>query len=156
MAEFKKASIGTRGKWAEKEVEAVLKAANQRIYGFAYERLPDARAAGGRLKASICDFLAWWKGPDGPVSYMIEAKELAHDYRLPKDKIGQLARMRKVANAGGVGIVLVYHTTSSMWRGVPLAYLDGEIPPSWDLRDVKLWPTPLLALQHCGFPDVRL
>lgn len=153
MAEFKKASAGERGKWTEKQVEGELKYLNGKFASFCYERLPDARAARGALKASLCDFLFWWKrDTDHKVSGLLEAKETEHDYRLPKDKLGQLARMRKVRLAGGVGVVIIYHSGLSKFRIAPLEFFDGEIPPSWDLRPLPLFNSVAEAMD--SMPEV--
>lgn len=155
-------AIGQRGKDTEKQVEAHLNALNVRYLNFAWERLPDARAAGGRLKAQICDYLAWWSycsgetGRDVHVSYVIEAKEIAHDYRLPRDKLPQIPRMRKVVRAGALGIVIVHHTSNDTWRVIPLEAFKGEAPPSWDLRPYRAHETLQEALYHSTilFPKV--
>ena len=154
MSQFKKATIADRGKWAEKEVEKVLTAMSNNHLGFAYERLADARAAGGRLKAQLCDFLCWWaKANVEAVSIMLEVKEIQHDYRLPKDKLKQLARMRKVSYAGAEGVVLVYHSTIDKWRCMSLSFFHGDITPSWDLSSEPVYDNPAAALRRTGlFP----
>lgn len=151
-----------KGKWAEAEVEKVLKAMNAKHLAFAYDRQPDARSARGAIKAALCDFLWWWTfqpsyvSPMEKVSGLLEVKETKHDYRLTKDKLDQLPRMRKVRYAGGVGLVIVYHSTLEKWRIAPLEFFDGEIPPSWDLSALPLYATPreaMLSLADC-FPHV--
>lgn len=151
MAQTKK-EIADRGKWAEKEVQKHLDRLNNRFFDFAYDRQPDARAAGGRLKAALCDFLWWWKYTDGNgkvarVSGLLEVKETKHDYRLAKDKLDQLPRMKKVHNAGGAGVVLVYHSNLDKWRIAPLSFFIGPVvPPSWDLSSLKLYDNAQTAL----------
>lgn len=153
MSTFKKAAVGDRGKWTEKEVEKVLTAMSNKHLSFAFERLPDARAAGGRLKAQLCDFLCWWESANDRERYsiMLEAKEIQHDYRLPKDKLPQLARMRKVSYAGAEGVVLVYHSTIDKWRCMPLNFFHGDIPPSWDLSSEPVYDNPAAALGRLSF-----
>lgn len=151
MAQTKK-EIADRGKWAEKEAQKHLEALNTRYMDFAFERLPDARAAGGRLKASLCDFLWWWKAHGMSNTGLLEVKETKHDYRLAKDKLEQLPRMRKVRNAGGLGLVLVHHSTIGKWRIAPLEFFDGEIPPSWDLSPLPTFDIATEALNsRAGF-----
>lgn len=140
-----------RGKWAEQQVEKVLKKLNEQNVAFAYERLADARAARGAFKAQISDFLYWWKYEGAfrssvSVSGAIEVKETKHDFRLTKDKLEQLPRMRKVVRAGGIGLVIVYHSTIQKWRQVPLDFLDGDIPPSWDISELPLYDSAAAAL----------
>lgn len=136
-----------RGKWAEAEVEKVLTHLNEKYMGFAYDRQPDARSARGAIKAALCDFLWWWKdATTGKVSGLLEVKETKHNYRLTKDKIDQLPRMRKVRYAGGEGLVLVFHSEIKKWRVVPLEFFDGPIQPSWDLSNLPVYDTPGEAL----------
>ena len=157
MTQTKK-EIADRGKWAEKEVQKHLDVLNNQYHDFAYDRQPDARAAGGRLKAALCDFLWWWRaGTTHRVSGLLEVKETKHDYRLAKDKLDQLPRMRKVRNAGGYGLVLVYHSTIGKWRSIPVEWFNGPIPPSWDLSDVPTHDTAQKALEAHPvlFPKAR-
>lgn len=159
-----KKQIADRGKWAESEVEKCLKRMNELHYSFAYDRQPDARAAGGRLKAALCDFLWWWQfvggdGRENRVSGLLEVKETKHDFRLNKDKLDQLPRMKKVKNAGGLGVVMVHHSTLGKWRIIPLTFFIGtEVPPSWDLSSFRLYDTPQEALNWMteGFPHIPL
>lgn len=152
-----KKQIADRGKGAEAEVEKCLKRMNELHYSFAYDRQPDARAAGGRLKAALCDFLWWWQyvnasGFHSNVSGLLEVKETKHDYRLTKDKLDQLPRMKKVRNAGGKCVVLIHHSTLGKWRITPLEFfISTEVPPSWDLSSLRLYDTPREALN--SLPD---
>lgn len=144
MAQTKK-QIANRGKYAEFIVQTYLDRLNEAVMNFSYDRQPDARAAGGRLKAALCDYLWWWEdnglrdGSVTKVSGLLEVKETKHDYRLAKDKLDQLPRMRKIRRAGAVGIVLVYHTTIEKWRIADLSFFDGPIPPSWDLSKLPTY-----------------
>lgn len=135
-----------RGKWAEKEVAKVLAHYNSKYSKFAFDRLPDARAARGALKAQLCDFIAI-HGGHPPMFYMVEVKEVKHDYRLPRDKVSQLPRMRAWSMAGGLGVILVFHSTIQKWRGIELGDLEGN-PPSWDLSEHPTFDTALEAYQH--------
>lgn len=119
-----------KGKWAEKQVADILAKLNAQHIDFAYDRLPDARAARGALKAQLCDFTACYRNQ----FFMIEVKETKHPYRLPRDKISQVAVMRKWEKAGAQGIVIVFHSTTNYWRVFYLGCLEGT-PPSWDLRE---------------------
>lgn len=147
MAQTKK-QIGDRGKWAEAEVTDVLTEWNKRKLEFAFERLADARAARGAIKAQLCDFIC-------QVSYngdrlekhfvMLEVKETRHDYRLAKDKVAQLPLMKKWLRAHAEGLLLVYHSVLQKWRAVCLSQLTIGLP-SWDLRDAPLYDTAEQAL----------
>lgn len=142
-------SLGQRGKKAEDVVESILEELNTRHLRFAYERLPDARAAGGRLKAQLCDYLIWIN-LQGAYSIQLEVKETEHPCRLEKAKVGQLSRMRKVAAAGGFGFVLTHHSTLRQWRIAPLKFFDGPIPASWDLTPLPLFDSAEAAMRSVG------
>lgn len=141
---FKKESKGQRGKWAEKEVAECLEHFNNKISKFYYERLPDARAAGGRMKATICDFFVW----DDNGFYMIEVKTTEHDYRLPVDKAKQLPRIRAVEHACdyAVGLFLIYHSNLCLWRIVESQYMETE-GASYDFKLLHCYNTAEEALK---------
>ena len=151
MRAHKKPGIGDRGKWAEKQVQDLLENLNSKVSAFAFERLPDARAARGALKAQVSDFLVWWNKDHFP----LEVKETVHDYRLEKGKLDQLPRLRKIYKAGFDGVVLVHHSTLQKWRVMSTIYFEGDIPPSWDLSKVPLHPDATTALLSTGrFPRI--
>jgi Holliday junction resolvase len=134
-------SPGDRGKAAEKTVLGVLTKWNLKYVRFAFERLADARAARGAIKAQLCDFIV--HVPDHFV--MLEVKETTHEFRIAKDKLAQLPNMKKWIEAGATGLALIHHSTLLQWRVVDLALIaTGE--PSWDLREFPLWPSAEAAL----------
>lgn len=135
-------SLADRGKDAEGKVSKYFEKLNGKILGFWAEKLPDARSAGGRLKAVLCDFLVCCNG----VPFAIEVKETEHDYRLQADKVAQLPRLRKARYSGMRCLILVYHSGIKKWRGVPLDYLDGTIPTSWDLSELPTFNSAEEAL----------
>ena len=145
-------TVGDRGKDSEKTLIETLEKLNAKHMAFAYERLPDARSAGGRMKACICDFLVWWRPafpfPNQPerISVQLEVKETQHNFRITRDKIRQLPRMRRVQNAGGFGLILIHHSTLDQWRVLPVNHFYGEGVTSWDLSDVPLFDTAGEAL----------
>jgi penicillin-binding protein-related factor A (putative recombinase) len=145
---MKKESIGERGKTAEKAVMSHFDRLNTRFMAFAYERTSDARAAGGRLKKQLSDFLCWWTGTSIP----LEVKSTEHDYRLPSDHLTQLPRLKKVAKAGARPYVLVLFKGLAQWRIAPVDYFEfGK--PSWDMRDLPLYASAQAALESTGdFP----
>lgn len=124
---------GDRGKVAEKAVQKLLDRYNHDYSDFAYHRLPDARAAGGRLAAQPADFIYW----SGDYGGFIEVKETEHEYRLAKDKISQLAILKKFSMAGARSIVLVFHSTLKKWRIAKVEYFELGVP-SWDLSGLPL------------------
>lgn len=139
---MKKDARGQRGKDTEKEVEELFTEWNSQTFTFAWHRMPDARAAMGRLKAQPCDYLVF-RGE----GMLLEVKETTHDYRLAKDKVAQRAVLEKFRLAGARTYVLVHHTGLGQWRIVSTANLEGGIP-SWDLRDYTLYDTAADALRE--------
>jgi hypothetical protein len=132
---------GDRGKDTEKAVQKVLEAWNTRYAEFAYHRLPDARAAMGRLKAQPADFLFW----EGDYGGFIEAKETQHSSRLARDKIAQMPILRKFAMAGAKCIVIIYHSEIGLWRIAKLEFFEGT-PPSWDVSTLPTFESAEAAM----------
>lgn len=136
-----------RGKPTEKAVDHVLSTWNTKYDDFAYSRLPDARAAGGRLKAQPADFsyhCGPWKNLPKLGGY-IEAKETLHPSRIARDKISQLPVLRKFALASAFNVVLVHHTIENVWRIAELSWFEGT-PASWDLSSLTPFPSAEAAL----------
>ena len=143
-----KSEIGQRGKVAEKLVQKQMEAYNGKVLNFAFSRLPDARAAGGRMAAALCDYLCWYDGRSIP----LEVKETKHSFRLSKDALSQLSNMHKVAGAGAFPVVLVYHTELKQWRVAPISCFGFGVP-SWDMGSLPLYDTVKDALHSTGlFP----
>lgn len=148
-----KKSIASRGKDAEADVKAVFSAISAKVAEFDFERIADARAAGGRMKATTADFQYFRPGAHG----VCEVKEVKHDYRLPltEERRKQINRIRRRALAGGEVIFLVKHTTSGLWRRVPLDVLVTEKQkPSIDLSDLPTHKTCKEALSEV--PGMKL
>ena len=140
-----KEKIGQRGKAAERLVEATLKKFNSWA-NFAYFRMPDARAAMGRLKASPGDFLYFC----GDLSGFIEVKSTTHAYRLTRAAVSQLPTLQKFSMAGAANLILVYHIEQNVWRVLYPTDLESDTP-SWDLKDVPTYPTAEDALISTGY-----
>ena len=133
-------TVGTRGKYAETQVKkklASLESARQSSY-----RVPDARS--GSFAVALADFLIM---RDGRMT-LLEVKEVAHDFRLSHTNLGldQIARMRMWASAGAQADVLVYHSTTKLWRTAEIHWFhenyrkvdgDGKKVGSWDLRSLE-------------------
>lgn len=137
-------SPGDRGKFAEKQVADVLDRFNDEYVTFAFERLPDARAARGRLKRQLSDFIVESNG----VFYPFEVKETGHDFRLTKDKIEQLPRLKKWRLAGARPVVMIYHSNLGQWRLPHFdVFLPTPVPPSWNLIDEPLYDSAEEAMR---------
>lgn len=135
---YRKPSVGDRGKYAEKKVKEFLEGMSKAKLQFDWERIPDARTAGGRFPARAGDFAIYTPTYHG----LIEAKEIEHDSRLPKDKLPQLAKLHKRVLAGGLALVLTYHTGRGFWRAPDFEFLwEGRGAPSWDLSEFPTYPT---------------
>ncbi|UCV26708.1 hypothetical protein [Ferribacterium limneticum] len=140
-------TIGQRGKLAEKKVDEVLKRFNEMYLGVAYHRYPDARSARGSLKAQPADYLV----ASAPKAYHLEVKEMAHDFRLPKDKIAQLPLLKKFKLAGIDFGVIILHTETKLWRYVPASHFAGPVQPSWDCSEFPTYATAEEALRATGW-----
>lgn len=140
-------TLGQRGKATEKAVEKVLTRWNNEVLEFAWHRLPDTRSARSFLKAQPADYYLAVMGE----AYHLEAKESQHEFRLAKDKVAQLPVLRKFAIAGMPFAVVVHHTTLDKWRCIPHSFFDGDIPPSWDLRQFPLLDSAEAALMATGW-----
>lgn len=128
-------AIGQRGKLAEGKVRAWMKTRSDADASFWFYRYPDARS--GSFQAVPADFGALHRR----VPFLLEVKEVDHDFRLPQKNFSadKVARMHSYAMAGGECWVIVYHTTTKLWRLVPLvAFL--ERTPSWDLSAYGTYP----------------
>ena len=133
-------TIGTRGKTAEALVKkklASLESARQ-----AHARWPDARA--GSFAVALADFLIM---RDRRMT-LLEVKEVAHDFRMSHTNLGldQIARMRMWSSAGAQADVLVYHSTTKLWRTAEIHWFHenyrkvdekGKAVGSWDLRSLE-------------------
>lgn len=145
MATIKKESVGQRGKDAESEVRKLFDQWNEQHASFAFERLPDARAAGGRIKKQLSDYMVW----NLPHNIPLEVKSLEHAFRLPKANLDQLPRLKKVALAGAKPFVLV-HFKPVGWRIAPISFFEFGVT-SWDMSDFPIFPSAKDALQSTGF-----
>lgn len=135
-------SAAHRGKEAEKKVHDRLKEINLEVAAFDFERLPDARAAMGRLKAAVGDFEFFAPGVHG----VLEVKETEHDFRIAKAKISQLPRLEKRRQAGGRVYVVTYHSTTKLWRRINVLHLPWIEKGSWDLREFPTYQSVEEAL----------
>lgn len=129
------------GKETERLVEQLLDEENTRRADFAWHRFPDSRAAGRVIAAQPSDYLV----ANGKKGLLLEAKALSHPYRLPKDKVRQLATMHKFDAAGVRGVIVVHHYLEGVWRCFRATDLELGLP-SWDLRPFPTFPSAALAL----------
>ncbi len=152
----KSSDPANRGKSAEKVIHGLLDKFSDNVAGFCANRVPDAHMAGGRFPAQAGDFQAFRKitlnaqaidlGAGGILcsdnlkplefsrNFIIEVKEVKHDFRLPSKNYdaAKVARVQKRVWAGTEAVVAVLHTTTGLWRLVPFEVFTVRAP-SWDL-----------------------
>lgn len=151
---FKKTNThANRGVECEKAVQTALEAwqaADSKHREF--NRLLDTKAARRTIKAAPADF-EFFDGsdPHEPVHGLIEAKQTKHDYRLDRDKVSQLARLRKRGQCGGVCFVIVLHSEIEKFRCIPVSWLaENGDKGSWNLSEFQLLDTAHDALKVTG------
>ena len=148
-------SASNRGKGTEKKVQDYLKLLEASNMTFTFNRVPDAHAAGGRFTPQAGDYQCFMRGfytlhphklgrqfepiSDIPFTknFIIEVKELKHDFRLPHASYSadKVARVQKRVLAGTEAIVILFHSEAKVWRAVPFAvFTDRSVGGSWDLR----------------------
>ena len=129
------------GRETERLVENLLNEENTRRADFAWHRFPDSKAAGRVIAAQPSDYLV----ANGKRTFLLEVKALSHAYRLPKDKVRQLATMHKFEAAGVRGVIVVHHYLEGVWRCFLAKDLELGLP-SWDLRPFPTFSSAALAL----------
>lgn len=136
-------SKSNTGVWAEKRLAEMLGAWMQDDPRREATRLTDAKAAGRIIKPAAADFEYYCKTESGRAHFgLIEVKETAHEYRLSRDRLTQLPRMRKRDKCGGSSYVLIYHTELRLWRCATVEYLASTGDKgSWNLTDRPLYKT---------------
>lgn len=139
---FKKVNrFANRGQKSEETVAKFLKEWSDSSPNREANRLTDSKAAGRIIKAAAADFEFFYANPlRHPGHGLIEVKETEHAYRLDRDKVPQLARLRKRANCGGICVVVVYHSTLHLWRVLDAKTLavTGD-KGSWNLTDYPVY-----------------
>lgn len=165
-------SPGSRGKFAEGKLRDQFKLLEAECATFAFNRIPDAHAAGGRAQSQAGDFQAFKKAlctieanrvghqfetiRDFPMTFnwIIEAKEVKHDFRLPHKNYSPdaVARMKVRVLAGSIPVVFIYHTTIKEWRLVPFEVFLTREGGSWDLTPYPLVDMKVAVREIFGFP----
>lgn len=143
---FKRNSFAHRGKKAEDAVAKFLTSWVGESQHREFNRMVDAKAAGRTIKAAAADF-EFFCNDDVTAHGLIEVKETEHEYRLARDKVPQLPRLRKRTKCGGWCFVLVLHSTTNLWRVAKAEVLavTGD-KGSWNLTDYPTFKTPGEAL----------
>lgn len=150
MTTFNKVNrFADRGAVAEKAVQKFLTDWGQHP-NRDWARLIDSKAAGRTIKAAAADFELYAKLEGKNYACLVEVKETQHDYRLSYDRITQMARLRKRANAGVICLVVVLHSGTGQWRCLTLAWLlaNQKDQGSWDFRQVASFNSVQEAMAH--------
>lgn len=141
-------TTANRGKSAESTLSSLLTKLSAKYSDFCFERIADAYSSRGALATPRAgDFVVYTKGKN----YLIELKEVAHEYRLPRSnfKRDQRARMKVRQLAGSICLVIVHHSTTNMWREVPLDFFGTEETGSWDLSIFNTVPLTQITEKLC-------
>lgn len=151
MTTFKvKNRFANRGKKSEDAMAKLLSEWSKAHPNREANRLVDSKAAGRIIKAAAADFEYFC--PDG--HGLIEVKETGHEYRLARDKVPQLARLRKRTKCGGVCLVAIFHSTLKVWRVVDSGYLANTGDKgSWNLTLVPVYADLAAAMAEV-YPGV--
>lgn len=150
---FKRNKLANRGKPSEDAVAKYLTGWAAGSTEREFNRLVDAKAAGRTIKAAAADFEFFCiTDMEERAHGLIEVKETEHEYRLARDKVPQLPRLRKRAKCGGTCVVLVHHSTLKKWRiaSVPVLASTGDVG-SWNLKTYPMFDSPGAALE--SLPD---
>lgn len=132
-------TLGERGKVAENLVKTYLEECHLKDpTAFDWQRMFDARSAGGRFPAQISDFEIFFHDGHG----ILEVKQVNHERLLPHKNFPakKYAKIRRRMAAGGLGVMAVYHTPLEQWRFPSIEWMmDNATTPSWDLSKYKLF-----------------
>lgn len=134
-----------KGKEAEAAVQKWLNERSAAELGFAWHRIPDAKAARNALAAQPSDYMISRKTPTQRTFWLLEAKEMTELIRLPKDKIRQYGKLKLWWYAGAIPLVPVMSTKTKMWRCLTADDLfvpnEADTPRSFDLRNLRVFNT---------------
>lgn len=143
-------AFANRGVFAEEKVKDYLDGWQARDPYREASRLTDSKAAGRIIKAAAADFEYFSAELETKRMHgLIEVKETEHGYRLARDKVPQLPRLRKRQKCGGQCFVLSYHSKLKVWRVMTTPYLanTGDTG-SWNLTNLPTFKTCGEALNY--------
>lgn len=143
--------LAERGKSAEKIVEGYFAKRKAHLgVGFDFERVPDARAAGGRFTPVTGDFRAFYLGK----SSNIEVKEADTVDLLPKKNFSRdkIARCYRRSLTGVITVVLIHHTRTDSWVIAPISHFFENDVPSWRTNAFPNFKTADAALDFGLYP----
>lgn len=127
-----------RGKELESELSKAFKALKEADKGFDFDKVPDAYSSrGGFSTPRVGDYTLYLQGK----ALVLEAKEVAHDHRLPRKNFpkDERARINRRRMAGIHAMVIIKHTTNDTYRLLDADWFNTEMhlgdTGSWDLSD---------------------
>lgn len=152
---IKDRSKAQKGKNAEEAVRKVLVDVATHHPNFDFQRMFDARSAGGRFPAQIADYEFFCRvTPAQTVHGVLEVKETEHESRLSAYLIARdkkrihikMKRWERRAAAGGFMYIILHHKTTGLWRAVDMTELKlGE--SSWDVSEFKTYDSASEAVK---------
>jgi hypothetical protein len=130
-------------KWCEREHE-------RRGIAFHWERIPDARAAGGRFTPVAGDFRMGYAGHYA----VVEVKETTAVHRLPAKNYPRdaISRLYKHDLARAVTAVIVRHMPLDVWVVMPIKHFYDNVAPSWSTLDFPHFESADIALDFALRP----
>ena len=142
-------AFADRGKWAEGQVHAALKAWQGNHPKREFNRLLDARAAQRVIRSAPADFEYFGVNGEGDTYHgLVECKATRHPFRLRHDHVSQLPRLVKRSKCGGLCGVLVYHSETRLWRSACVEWFEeNKSGGSWDMSTLCVYPSAAAALQ---------
>jgi hypothetical protein len=137
--------LSQQGKSAESLVKKYCeREAERRGIAFHWERIPDARAAGGRFTPVAGDFRMGYGGRYA----VVEVKETTAIHKLPKKNYSRdaIARLYKHHLSGAVTAVLVRHMPLDVWVVMPIKHIFDADTPSWSTLEFPHFESADIAL----------
>jgi len=143
--------LGNQGKSAESLVKKrceALAAAHGIVFN--WERIPDARAAGGRFTPVAGDFRMGFGGRYA----VIEVKETTAINKLPKKNYtaDAVSRLYKHHLAGAVTAVLVRHMPTDVWVVMPIKHIYDIEGSGWSTQEFPHFESAEFALDFALRP----
>ena len=146
--------VADRGKSTEKTIQECLERMQERLgLAFDWERVPDARAAGGRFKPVAGDFRAFYA--EHRRSANLEVKEVKTSVdRLPKKNFSRdkIARCYRRSLTGVVTAVILHYTQTGKWVVAPISHFFDNDVPSWDTKAFPSFSSAQAALDFALGP----
>ena len=145
-----------KGKWAEGKVQPELEKLAAQYAGFAWHRMPDAKAARGALSAQPADWITAMKYPDGTgTTVWLECKETAEEKRLPRAKVSQFPKLRMFWMASNSVRVIVYRSLYQDWIVFDELdlFMQQELPTSFPFAGKRSFETAAEAVHSIYLKD---